>query len=168
MKVASFPSHRQSFKWNTSICMCSLFPKFELDHFGSELVKLNNKNCRRMGTFVYCIAVASFCVLAQPAVAQGANTTLPFTYRGRVLQGDATQSCPSEEERGRERNEVDSATLSLLRESVVPLLYPCGGSGWRRVAYLNMSNTSQQCPSVWQEITTPHRVCAWEKIHPFS
>ena len=27
------------------------------------------------------------------------------------------------------------------------------------MAYLNMSDPSQQCPSVWQEITTPHRVC---------
>ena len=38
--------------------------------------------------------------------------------------------------------------------------YSCGGStGWRRVAYLNMSNPSQQCPPVWREYTTPHRVC---------
>ena len=60
------------------------------------------------------------------------------------------------------RNEVRSATQSLLRESVVPLLqgYSCGGStGWRRVAYLNMSDPSQQCPSVWREYTTPFRVC---------
>ena len=60
------------------------------------------------------------------------------------------------------RNEVDSAMLSLLQETVVPLLqnFSCGGSfGWRRVAYLNMSDPSQQCPSVWREYTTPHRVC---------
>ena len=60
------------------------------------------------------------------------------------------------------RNEVKNATQRLLRESVVPLLpsYSCGRSiGWRRVVNLNMSDPSQQCPSVWQEITTPHRVC---------
>ena len=63
------------------------------------------------------------------------------------------------------RKGVDNATQSLLRESVVPQLstqslYSCGGStGWRRVAYLNMSDPSQQCPSVWQELTTPHWVC---------
>ena len=120
-----------------------------------------------MGTFVHFIfiAVASFAVLAQPAVAQGANTTLPLTYPGQVLQGDGSQTCPSEAQRGITRNEVKNATQRLLRESVVPLLQPnqtfsCGGStGWRRVAYLNMSDPSQQCPSVWQEITTPHRVC---------
>ena len=120
-----------------------------------------------MGTLVYliCVAVASFAVLAQPAAAQGANTTLPITYPGQVLQGDGSQTCPSEVQRGITRSEVKNATQRLLRESVVPLLQtnstedPCGGSGWRRAVYLNMSDPSQQCPSVWQEITTPFRVC---------
>ena len=122
-----------------------------------------------MGTFVYlvCIAVASFVV--QPTVAQGDSTTLPLTYPAQVLQGGGSQTCPSEEQREIARIEVKNATQKLLQESVVPLLqanmtqlpteHPCGGSGWRRVAYLNMSDPSQQCPSVWQEITTPHRVC---------
>ena len=117
-----------------------------------------------MKTFVnlVCIAVAGFTILAQPAVAQGANTSVPLTYPGRVLEGGGSQTCPSEEQREIARREIKNATRSLLRESVIPLLqsYSCGGStGWRRVAYLNMSDPSQQCPSVWQEITTPHRVC---------
>ena len=51
---------------------------------GSELIRLDTKNCRVMETVVYlvCISAASFTVLAQPAVAQGANTTLPLTYPG--------------------------------------------------------------------------------------
>ena len=117
-----------------------------------------------MGTLIYlvCIAVANFAVLAQPAVAQGASTNLPLTYPGQVLQGDGSQTCPSVEQREIVRNEIRNATQRLLQESVVPLLqvFSCAGStGWRRVAYLNMSNPSQQCPSVWQEITTPHRTC---------
>ena len=142
---------------------------------------------------LFCIAVASFAVLAQPAVAQGANTTLPLTYPGQVWQGDGSQTCHSEE-RERVRNEVDSEIVRLVQELVVPLLqatqtqlptrpttqpptqpttqpitqpttqsptdFSCGGStGWRRVAYLNMSDPSQQCPSVWRVYTTPHRVC---------
>ena len=122
-----------------------------------------------MGTPVYliCIAVASFAVVAQSAGPQGANTTLPLNYPGQVLQADVSQTCPSEGQRGRVRNEVDSAMQSLLREKVVPLLqnfpsqtFSCGGStGWRSVAYLNMSDPSQQCPSVWRQYTTPFRVC---------
>ena len=65
-----------------------------------------------MGTLVYliCVAVASFAVLAQQAVAQGANTTLPLTYPGQVLQGDGSQTCPSEVQRGITRNEVKNDT----------------------------------------------------------
>ena len=72
--------------------------------------------------YLICIAVASFAVLAQPAVAQGASTTLPLTYPGQVLQGDGSQTCPSEAQRERVRNEADNATLKLLWESVVPIL----------------------------------------------
>ena len=36
----------------------------------------------------------------------------------------------------------------------------CGGPGWRRVAYLNMSDTTQtSCPGDWELITTPKRSC---------
>ena len=92
-----------------------------------------------------CITVANFAVLVQPAVAQETNTTLPLTYSGQVLQGDGSQTCHSEAQRERVRNEVDNATLRLLQELVVPLLqdYSCGGStGWRCAAYLNMSDSS--------------------------
>ena len=101
------------------------------------------------------IAVASFAILAQLAFARGAN--LPLTYPARVLHRDDSQTCPSEEQEEILRNEIDNATLSLLQESVIG--YSCGGFGWRRVAYLNMSDPSQQCLSVWREITTPFRVC---------
>ena len=116
-----------------------------------------------------CIAVASFAVLDQPAATQGTNTTLPLIHPGQYLQGDGSQTCPSELQREKARNETANAILRLLREFLQTQLptepptvtgYSCGGStGWRRVAYLNMSDSSQQCPSVWQEITTPHRVC---------
>ena len=105
--------------------------------------------------YLICVAVASFAVLAQPAVAQGTNTNF---YPAQILQGDGRQTCHSEGQRERVRNEVDGAILSLLRESVVPLLqnFSCGGSfGWRRIAYLDMSDPSQQCPSVWRYVRIP-------------
>ena len=77
-----------------------------------------------MGIFDYvvCIAVASFVVLAHPAVAQEFNATLPLTYPGQVLQGDGSQTCPSEEQLEVARSEVKIATQSLLGEAVVPTL----------------------------------------------
>ena len=139
-----------------------------LDCSGCDPDKLYAKNCRVMGSIVYLafIAVASFVVLSQPAVAQGADAspTPPLTYRGRVLQSVDNQTCPSEEHQEIARNEIKTATRRLLRDSIVPDLqrytFLCGGStGWKRVAFLNMSDPSQQCPSAWKEITTPHRVC---------
>ena len=123
-----------------------------------------------METFIHlvCIAVASFAITAQPAVAQGASTTDSSTlpYPSRVFQGVDNQTCPFEEHLEIARKEIKSATRTLLRDSIAPDLhlqsytFLCGGStGWKRVAFLNMSDPTQQCPSVWQEITTPHRVC---------
>ena len=50
-----------------------------------------------------CITVASFAVLVQPAVAQETNNSLPLTYPAQFLQGDGSQTCPSEEQRERVR-----------------------------------------------------------------
>ena len=120
--------------------------------------------------YLMCIVVASFATPAQPTVAQGASTTLPLTYSGQVLQGDGSQTCPSEEQCEMLREEIENAAQTLDSESqYYPLMqgYSCGGSiGWRRVAYLNMTDPSQQCPSVWQEITTPHRVCGRRSTSP--
>ena len=35
----------------------------------------------------------------------------------------------------------------------------CGPGNWRRVAYVNMAISSQQCPSAWREYTSPVRSC---------
>jgi len=38
----------------------------------------------------------------------------------------------------------------------------CGCSstgGWMRIAHLNMSDVSQQCPDAWRLVTTPRRMC---------
>ena len=123
-----------------------------------------------METVVYlvCIVVISFAILAQPAVAQGADTVLPLTHPAQVLQGDGSQTCPSEEQREIARSEIKNATRILLQESVVPLLqasqHPCGGLGWRRVVYLNMSDPTQQCPSVVAGDPHPTQ-SVWEKIY---
>ena len=56
---------------------------------------------------------------------------------------------------------------SLIDDSVVPILNRacgCGGTGWRRAAYLNMSDPTQTCPPAWELITTPRRSCARPSI----
>ena len=50
--------------------------------------------------YFVCIAVASFAVLVQPVVAQGANTPSPLTYPRRPT---LPRNNKRERERGRER-----------------------------------------------------------------
>ena len=126
-----------------------------------------------MGTYIHLIGltVASFAVLAQPAVAQEANTTLPLTYPGQVLQGDGSQTCPSEEQWGILRNEVRNDTRRLLRESVIPFLvnlptnFSCGGStGWRRIAYTSTCLTHPSSVPLCGRRSPPHFECVGEGL----
>ena len=54
----------------------------------------------------------------------------------------------------------------FINNSIVPRFFNnhgschCGSIGWRRVAYLNMSDPTQTCPPAWELITTPRRSCA--------
>ena len=81
------------------------------------------------------------------------------------VEGRNDGTCSSAEVTEQARNSTKEEIRSILRDTVVPTLdphspCPCGGPGpWRRIAHLNMSDPSQQCPSNWQLITTPVRGC---------
>ena len=63
----------------------------------------------------------------------------PVRVPGKVLSGSATDTCPSEQDMLNIQNE-----FSL---NVSTLIFNCGGPGWRRVGYLDMTDPSQSCPS---------------------
>ena len=48
--------------------------------------------------------------------------------------------------------EVD--ILQQLKRNINELLSGCGEGLWHRVAYLNMTDPSQQCPPAWREYNT--------------
>ena len=50
--------------------------------------------------------------------------------------------------------------LSLINNRPGYVACGCGGPGWRRAAYLNMSDPTQTCPPAWELVTTPRRSCA--------
>ncbi len=61
------------------------------------------------------------------------------------------------------REKIREDVELFVTSSVVPMLTGpcgCGGPGWRRAAYLNMSDLTQTCPPAWELITTPRRSCA--------
>ena len=55
---------------------------------------------------------------------------------------------------------INSSVLSALETGPGHGACGCGGPGWRRAVYLNMSDPTQTCPPAWELITTPRRSCA--------
>ncbi len=84
---------------------------------------------------------------------------LPVRYNIRSKSGSGVGLCPNTQDL------VESIRLSFMNNTVLPVIigreaYGCGGPGWRKAAYLNMSDPTQTCPPAWELITTPKRSCA--------
>ena len=78
-----------------------------------------------------------------------------MTYSPRFVEGDSNNTCPSTQEL---RQSISQDITALINESIqIQQQRPCGcgGLGWRRVAYLDMSDTTQTCPGEWELITDP-------------
>ena len=80
--------------------------------------------------------------------------------------GSSDGTCPSIEQRAAAHQNITSVVQTLLSEYVCEhidtrcLDMNCGPGEWRQVAYLNMSDPSQQCPSAWREYNTSEvRAC---------
>ena len=95
-----------------------------------------------------------FAVILHAVAAQDvAKTGLPpvITYGGN------NGTCPTTEERNSALLKVKNSVFSyLFNGTVIP---QCGEGIWYRVAYLNMADSTQQCPSVWREYNTQFRAC---------
>ena len=59
----------------------------------------------------------------------------------KVIAGSGIDQCPLQEERRAAIEEINNSVLDTLQ------LHRCGDGVWHHVAYLNMSNPSQHCPS---------------------
>ena len=90
---------------------------------------------------------------------------LPMNYDLRSAQREeGTEGCPTTQEL---RESIHEDIMKLINNSVLPALSldgqqrvcDCGGAGWRKVAYLNMSDANQNCPTEWGLFTNPRRLC---------
>ena len=69
-----------------------------------------------------------------------------------VINGDGKGSCPHQLEIERARQSINNYIKNNI--TLPQLNIHCGPGEWVRVAYLNMSDPSQQCPSDWMEYNT--------------
>ena len=65
-----------------------------------------------------------------------------------------------------EQNILTNITKQLKKtsESSYEALGPCGGEGWRRVVYLDMTDPNTTCPSGWQLTRRSKRTCGKNSI----
>ena len=118
--------------------------------------------------------VRSFLVLAIAASSCTFCQELPVNYNARSIAGAGAGVCPATQNL---MESIKQDIHSLINSSVLPALTTqnqtqtrdngggyggcgCGGSGWRRAAYLNMSDPTQNCRGTWGLITNPRRTCA--------
>ena len=77
-------------------------------------------------------------------------------FPGQILTS-ANGVCPLQEQREEIQRQVSANLDTLIQDEVLTSFKLCGGSGWVHVAYLNMSNPSQDCPSAWRLFIAPQR-----------
>ena len=70
-----------------------------------------------------------------------------------TIDGSAGQTgtCPAKEKLEMSLQLIRSDIIDILRPSLIP---ECGDGRWYRVAHINMSDPTQQCPSAWREYST--------------
>ena len=98
--------------------------------------------------------ITIICLLSSIVIANGVQLGLEI----KVLPTSVGGQCPSVEERERVRNEIHQ----LVNETVCNIsnTYFCNGTlGWKRIAFINMTDTSYRCPTGLSLTSYSKRTC---------
>ena len=112
----------------------------------SQLEQAYSNSCHnsiKMVCFVVYLVVTAQAL--QFVVAQ--NPQILFTAFTSNSDSSVRDDCPSQDTA---MKSIDHFVFDHLQQFIVSR---CGDGPWHRVAYLNMSDPSQQCPSAWREYT---------------
>ena len=78
----------------------------------------------------------------------------------KVLDRGGDQQCALAEERERAISEIRQITDSAILAIETGHIYTCNGTpGWRRVAFINMTDTSYNCPTGLNLTSYSKRTC---------
>ena len=101
---------------------------------------------------ILCLVITSL------SVAYNQHTSINISYPAVVLQpavGDNINVYPTED--------VVEATNIQIKQDIRDLIRArfetCGGIGWRHFAYLNMTDSTMQCPPGFTETSYSKRTC---------
>ena len=120
-----------------------------------------------MNWIIVCLLLSILCLTPQYgsviiASGQGQMTDV------KVLEnGDSDMQCPSMEDRETARNELYQIANSVIKATVTGPIHICNGTpGWRRVAFINMTDTSYNCPTGLNLTSYSKRTCG--RSHTFG
>ena len=100
-----------------------------------------------MGYLVICVAALKAVVAQNQCIIPGIPITVVANSKGGLIGG----SCPSREELDTTIKGISNYSSSYIIQQM-PQVPQCGDGLWYRVAQLNMSDPSQQCPSAWRKV----------------
>ena len=101
--------------------------------------------------------IVVFCMLSSIIIATRGQQALEI----KVLPTSVGGQCPSVEERERVRNEIHQLVNATVYIYVVALNFhtSCGTPGWKRIAFINMTDTSYSCPTGLNLTSYSKRTC---------
>ena len=77
-----------------------------------------------------------------------------------VIPSGSNGACPADEVLAAQREAIKEEITPILNDLIYQPPCACGGPGqWSRIAFFNMSDPSQQCPSSWNLFTSPVKGC---------
>ncbi len=97
-----------------------------------------------MGGLAFLLALAGFCVHESAGVQNVVNSI-----------HHPPGECPTSQDRVTVRDQITAQVLQILSASP----QGCSGRGWRRVAFLNATDPSQDCPPGLTVAPHPLRTC---------
>ena len=105
-----------------------------------------------------------FLVFFSNFVQQG-YCALPVLVSSAVVSGDGSDTCPSQSSIDAQLNATKAQIRQAITNTVNLILDgnfspgSCNGTGWTRVALLNMTDPDEVCPSSLSMLTSPVRGC---------
>ena len=112
-------------------------------------------------TKMHCLWKIAFLLSAIVNFSQG-EADSPARLSPVVIPGGSNGACLADEVLAAQREATKEEIALMLSDQSLVYQPPCacGGPGqWSRIAFFNMSDPSQQCPSSWNLFTSPVRGC---------
>ena len=103
--------------------------------------------------------VILFLVFFSNYVQQGC-CALPVLVSSAVVSGDGSDTCPSQRQLNATKAQIRQAITNIVNP-ILNAISPgsCNGTGWTRMALLNMTDPDEVCPSSLSMLTFPVRGC---------